>query len=222
MAYKSWSTAGKKSDSRYMLSFVDQIALNTLCPIYHSGLGYDQEERWESNDEDRYLIKLDIFPGLIKKHFMADGQNVAIMDIDKAKECASAYKLRHKTIIVRARPCGQSQWLNHTTNEINKPAVLKADLRSDQADEALDWYELPAGDGYVGPLSERPYIHITDRYDEIEIRSSEKKHRITIDDVLFACRGLCYDDTRVVGRFNILSDDGSTLVLMANIDNWST
>jgi hypothetical protein len=147
------------------------------------------------------------------------------IDLQKAKDLAVLYKLGHKTVIIRLDRQGESSGWREKPGKNTKMCFYG------KQKEAKYWYEFPAemfennSKGkcqLLGPLSERKYIKVVDLFDEIEISSSKKKSQITIDDVLFACRGLCADDTRGIHGFDILSDDGSTLVMRADIDNWST
>ena len=74
----------------------------------------------------------------------------------------------------------------------------------------------------VGPLSERPYIRVTNLYEQIELMSDIKGAPISIDDILFANRGLFCGPDRSIDGFTVLEDNGSTLTLLLEVDNWST
>ena len=72
-------------------------------------------------------------------------------------------------------------------------------------------------------LQARGYIKILDPFMKIEIDADYKGCPITYDDILFAGRGLCMDETRTYDNFMVLP--GSTddiLYLEPEIDNWST
>ena len=100
--------------------------------------------------------------------------------------------------------------------------------KKDVVDVAKPWYELPERKSsakkikMVGPLSDRPYITVNNPYEEINISKLLKKENISIDDILFASRALCCGPDRSVSSYTVLYDDGITLKLMADIDNWST
>ena len=49
-----------------------------------------------------------------------------------------------------------------------------------------------------------------------------KKDDITFEDILFATRGLCVDETRTIDSYNILKITDDVLTLEPNIDNYST
>jgi len=91
-----------------------------------------------------------------------------------------------------------------------------------------DWYNKhnfnPYNNGQGLPtLNTRPYIMVINRYMEVHISKKQKGSPITLDDILFASRGLCMDHSRVIDEYKILSDDNSsTLVLVPTIDNFST
>ena len=74
-------------------------------------------------------------------------------------------------------------------------------------------------------INSRPYITINNKYQKITISSREKGSPITIEDVLFATRGVCLDQYRVVAD---MDQDGyklkermgnSLLVLEPGIEN---
>jgi len=226
MSFKSWSKSDAKQSAEQMLDFDDYFMLNFLAPTYHSAFGHDLNEHYYSNGDITPFI-FDVEPNLVSRH-NKNNEILANVNVNKAKNIAYDHKLSHKTITIRLNAPGKSGW-------ISKPSKVTGTwFRGKNAvAQPLYWYEFSAGTfksksgsnkikHFVGPLVERPYIHVIDLFEEIEIRSKEKDYPITVDDVLFASRVLCKDDTRSVKRFSVLSDDGSKLVLMAHIDNWST
>ncbi len=74
-------------------------------------------------------------------------------------------------------------------------------------------------------ISSRPYIKINIKYEKITISSKEKGSPITIEDVLFATRGMCLDEYRSVvdmnqGGYKVKERMGnSLLVLEPGIEN---
>lgn len=216
MSFKSWSDTNKKKDYPYYLSYEDYVMLNLLSPTYHSGTGYTLGTQYACTDDTITPFMVTSFPGLIDiNNDNNDIEYEVKIDTDKAKFLACNYKLKHKTIIVRLRARGELSWYD-------KPA--KTNMTSDNKilPKPLYWYELPATNKMLGPLSTKPYIHVVDLFEEIELRSAEKGSPLTIDDVLFACRGLSADGSRSVDKFTVLSDNGSEILLMADIDNYST
>lgn len=88
------------------------------------------------------------------------------------------------------------------------------------------WYNKPidrsGNDDVLECLNTRSYINVINPFSEIEISSLTKGSAITIDDVLFACRGLCLDGYRCYDSFKILHANQDLLVLEPEIDNFST
>jgi len=217
--FKSWTDRSKKSDARHFLSFDDYSTLNFLALTYHSAFGYHLEEHYFSKGNE--LCVSELFPDFISE----EDDGAYYINLDKAVDLAEDYCLRHKTITVRLDLPGKSGWRS-------KPGKHTQSTFYKKQKKSVYWYEFPSqsftskGDNktrkLIGPLSGRSYIKVIDLFEEVELRSEEKGDPITIDDVLFACRGICADDTRSVEKFSVLSDDGSKLVLMAHIDNWST
>jgi hypothetical protein len=143
-----------------------------------------------------------------------------IINLKEAERLACGYELSHKTIIVTNTVSEEDAW-------IEKPPKVQSTTFQGKHAKYRYWYEFPSNIYKpqlitVGPLSERTYIHVSKLFEQIELSGDEKESHLTVDDVLFACRGLCADDKRGIERFSVLSDDGHKLVLLAHIDNWST
>jgi hypothetical protein len=214
----SWSYEFKKTHFQHFLSYHDLTLLHVLAPTYHSGFGYDIDEIMPDPDMD-FVYRSNLVPNLVIAH----EDEYVLIDPRVAKIFSCSHALRHKIITVRLGAEGQQEWM-HKPNKVYKTCFHK------RITTPKYWYEFPAEKfksprgtcDLVGPLCDRIYIHVIDPFDEIEIRSEEKGSPITIDDVLFACRGICADDARSIQGFNILMDDGSKLVLKADIDNWSS
>lgn len=220
--FVSWYN-GKKSDFHQFLNALDLVKLNLIAPTYHSAFGYNlSEQMWEDMDLFESSIK-NAEVGLVEVEGGDD--ELWILNVKEAEKIATTSKLSHKTIIIRLRPKGESGWTKTPSKVTSTRLSGKQKVK-----KAVYWYNFPfkhnpelRGDAeFVEPLNTREYIHVTDPFDEVEIRSEEKGRRITMDDILFATRGLCADDTRSTQQYHVLSDDGSTLMLMADIDNWST
>ncbi|XWV25339.1 putative ORFan [Tupanvirus deep ocean] len=229
MSFRSWSEDNKKQEYQHFLNFEEYTVLNFMAPLYHSAFGYNLDEHYLNNETIASPFMLELVPDIFRSKNNSDDETTIMINIDIAEKFAKSYKMRHKTIIVRLVPRGESGWKS-------KPNKVKRTWfrgKKDVVNTPVYWYELPTDTfkskckesetlTFVGPLSERPYVHIIDPFEEIELRSEEKQSPLTIDDILFACRGLCTDDTRSINSFSVLSDNGSELILMADIDNWST
>jgi hypothetical protein len=153
---------------------------------------------------------------------------MVILDLKLAKKISTTFLLKHKTIILRLHT------KKHGSGWLEKPTKVKTTWfrKEDAIKKAKYWYEFPSGifiskgkgeEGrkikLVGPLSSRSYIHVVEEFEEIKLRSEEKGSQLTIDDVLFACRGLCSNDACSIEGFNVLSDNGSILKLKVNIND---
>ncbi len=71
-------------------------------------------------------------------------------------------------------------------------------------------------------LNTRNYIKVTDPYMSVQISSKDKGSPITIDDILFATRALCCDETRTINKYKLIEKTKDTLVIEPKIDNWSS
>jgi hypothetical protein len=95
--------------------------------------------------------------------------------------------------------------------------------------ELYKWYNQTSScfykenkDTHLPPLNTRPYIEINVPFMEIHISRQKKGQLITLDDILFATRGLMVDDTRIVDDgYKLLSYEPNVLILEPLIDNLS-
>ena len=74
----------------------------------------------------------------------------------------------------------------------------------------------------IPKLKTRKYIKIIEKFMKIEIDACLKDSPITLDDILFATRGLMVDGTRTIDNYKILKITKKTLYLEPEIDNYST
>lgn len=215
--FLAWNPTDKKTESRYFLTFKDLSALNMLGQTYHSAFGYTTDPILDDNEPYHWDMFSDMF------YVDEEEKYVVPTYPNLIKRTCEEYTLRHKLIVLRAFP-KKCEFDFTPLTKTNKLCFYG------KSDIAKYWYEFPSVTfttrdktcTLLPPLSSRSYIHVTDLFLEITINSEEKGSPITIDDVLFASRGLCWDDTRGINCFNVLSDNGSRLVLMPDIDNWST
>lgn len=219
----SWSNTGKQTDFSHFLNYEELTLLNLIAQTYHSGFGYHLDENYCGKDNILCNLSHDIITEVIAKK---DESTMVIFDLKLAKKISTTYLLKHKTIILRL------DIKKNGTNWHEKPDKVKSTwFRENEIPKAKYWYEFPSGifiskgkgqEGrkikLVGPLSDRSYIHVIDEFEEIKLISKEKGSQLTIDDVLFACRGLCADDTHSISSFNVISDNGSVLKLKVNVN----
>lgn len=190
--------------------------LNKLAQGYHSGLGFDRPEiRGNINDNDFVnLLEEDYeYQGLdadeIYEEFFEDEETFTFDSCllkDKAK-----LKLLYKTIILKYPV---DYWYKRKTDEwYNQPSTWW---------KPYDKFK----DRLLPYLNSRTYIKIDNPYMKVTISADDKGYELTIDDILFATRGLASDDTRCIcehdTQYTILYDDDNTLILRPNMDNFST
>lgn len=73
---------------------------------------------------------------------------------------------------------------------------------------------------YVLPnLISRKYISIENRYKRIKIDKFQKGRNITVEDILFASRGLFLDGSRNSEKFNVVEKTSNILELELHLDN---
>jgi len=68
------------------------------------------------------------------------------------------------------------------------------------------------------PLDSIPNIEITKKFNEIKIVKTEDR-RIKLKDILFATKGLCYNQDCIIEDYKIISNLNRELVLEVSIDN---
>lgn len=219
------------------LSFKKYTFLNAVCHTYHAGFGYTEDSAIMC--EPNALNAMKDYVGWIKRRepdvisiIDENGEEIILepeveysFDLEKVQHDANACTLGHEKVIIRLRDMGETGW-NRKPSDTRRTWFDKKDVEC----EPRPWYELPARVAedtvkklaFVGPLSERIYIKVTDPYDQVEICAKTKGAKINADDILFACRALCCGPDRSVSKFTILRDEKNILRLMASIDNWST
>ena len=71
-------------------------------------------------------------------------------------------------------------------------------------------------------INSRNYINIIKPFMEIHIDATIKGSKITIEDVLFASRGLCVDHQRYINSYTEIKKNKKMLILEPDIDNFSS
>jgi hypothetical protein len=212
------------------LNHRDLSRLNVIGLTYHSAFGYDQGDH--VGDDFDELVS--IVPGLIT---LGDPESDAedsdivperpvLFDLKTAHAVALFSQIPHRKVILRLGPVGKISWYNRP------PKVTRTWFSGNQTvKDAVYWYNFPFDHNpklnkneykFLPPLLDRPYITVNELFEEIMIDSVMKSLPITYDDIYFASRGLCCDDTRGSFQYHVMSDDGSTLTLMLEVDNFST
>ena len=194
--------------------------LNKLGPLYHSyfGIRVDENGCTDCSGCDIETIKLAIEDEYTVYNLDTDEDLKDICDFDDKADYCIMYPyddliqesdsfIPYKTVIIKN---GNTKWTTKPDYWYNKKTTwftnYKGKLRS-----------LP----YLNTLN---YITIDDPFEQVTVRSNLKGTMMTINDILFASRGLMADDTRTVDSYEIVSvsEDKKTLIIKANIDNWST
>ena len=211
---------------RRVLRFKEYFLLNALCKSYHSGFGYHLDEQCLDKDIAGSPLLLAEYVKYKGESLTEEQDDYVWINIEAAESLAKETKLTHSKIIIRLDYIGiESGWIKY-------PSKVRSTWWDDDVvvDSPVDWYELPERlikcrsglSSLLGPISDMKYIEVTHPYDQVEINAKLKGNLITIDDILFASRALCKDPTRGPDGYSVLSDDGLTLILKANIDNFST
>jgi len=119
----------------------------------------------------------------------------------------------HKKVIIQYSD--KNYWERLPTEWYNRPSNWWKNIG--KINEYLLSYVLP----YFNTCDR--YIKVIEPFMKIEISAENKGTRININDIFFATRGLMADDTRTVDSgYKVIANDGITLVLEPEIDNWST
>lgn len=91
-----------------------------------------------------------------------------------------------------------------------------------------EWYNQPSRwflnvtKPHLDYLQSRGYIKVLDPFMKVYLDADLKGNPLTYDDILFATRALCVDDTRTMNDYRILGVRNGILELEPEIDNWST
>ena len=71
-------------------------------------------------------------------------------------------------------------------------------------------------------INSKKYIEIIKPFMEIHLHFDIKKEKLTLNDILFATRCLCVDETRTINTYKILKQTEDILILEPEIDNFSS
>jgi len=204
-----------------LLSDIETIqVLNKLGPLYHSYFGIrvekniytstwscDMETTREAIENEYPVYNLDTNEDLEDICDFDNKANYCILyDYDDLILESDSF-IPYRTVIIKN---GNTIWNTKPNHWYNKKTTwftnYEGELRS-----------LP----YLNTLN---YITIDDPFEQVIVQSKLKGTMLTINDILFATRGLMADETRTVESYKIVSvsEDKKTLIVKANIDNWST
>lgn len=171
------------------------IALN-YCQ-YHAGQGFDY-------DPDICLDNNEFLTVPLWYKTVELNNNESYFEVDhELQKRASKLRLPHRLVTVT---CPGDDW-------------------KDLPDK---WYECKPKEKIrhsvvtLQPVSSRPFIKVLKPFVQVQLDSFIKKSRLTVEDILFACRTLCGDQYRSYESFTVRSDRGGHLELDIEIDNYST
>jgi hypothetical protein len=180
--------------------------LNNLGNIYHTYFGFNNhsEHYVPNTEEDKQLFWSDY-----ASHEEQDGEEIWY-DLDLSCVESAGNEMTPYSVVKLKLPEGYWTSYNASNEWYNKPSAWWKDLK-----EPLQ---------HLPYLKSRGFITIARVGYEIVVSAAEKGIPLTIEDILFAARGLAMDDTRTVATdgFNILSYEDGVLVLEPKTDNWST
>jgi hypothetical protein len=177
--------------------------LNLLGQCYHGYKGFDNGNEIEYDKNDKFLMNV-LETKYEKKHYEIDLDEYIIFETWFLEQEAKK-EVVYDTVILKYP---DDYWT------YGKPCLL------DEPSEIYEWY---------GDFNSKPYIKINSMYEKITISSKLKGSSITIEDILFATRGMCLDGWRYVVSFNegggykLKERMGNNLlVLEPGLDNFST
>lgn len=189
--------------------------LNILGPTYQGGMGmtyYTYDDDFCNNDDDFNLVnKL-----LSKKHIIIKNyKTITKKDFHNVVDHINSHGIHY-----------DKKYMNRLT-EIKVPfeKVTVMYKTNTWYGKLHEWYNLDTISHYdrLPRLKTRKYIKIIESFMCIEIDAHIKGSPITLDDVLFATRGLMVDCTRLIdGGYKIVKIKNNNLFLEPMIDNFSS
>ncbi|HSW76991.1 MAG TPA: hypothetical protein VLG50_08085 [Candidatus Saccharimonadales bacterium] len=208
-------TKSRAINKQYLKSYQQQwenlkkdffIVLNTICPYYLSGRGFNWEPEIFKEKDD---IDFDKVIQLGAKIFDSD----TLKKIEKASDLEDyvEYLIKFDNKIL------------HELAQITVPysTIIIKYIEDTWYEKPKQWYndktktKLPL-------LKTKKYIKVDNPFMSVTISQSLKGSRINIEDILFASVALAVDKTRTVDKYDIISDVNGILTLEPDIDNYST
>ena len=159
----------------------ETVKLLNLCGQCYPG--FDEDNEVISNIEDKFLIDI-LNTEYPEKHYEIK-ENNSINFKSWFLEQESKTEIVYDTVIL---VLPDTYWIH------GKPHLL------DSPDKIHEWYNHCTEEKYN--MNSRPYITINIKYEKITISCKEKGSPITIEDVLFATRGMCLDGGVYVADMN--------------------
>ena len=183
--------------------------LNLCGQCYHGFVGFDDDNEIIKNVDDKFLVDV-LNTEYQKKHYEIKQNGIITFELWFLEE-ESKIELVYDKVILKLPA---DYWTG------GKPYLLES------PNKIYEWYDDCKKEEYN--INSRPYIQINNKYEKITISRKEKGSPITIEDVLFATRGMCLDGSRYVvnmdrGGYKIKERVGdSLLVLEPGIENFES
>ena len=181
--------------------------LNKICPLYHSNFGVYPCNDTNMSDfcaHGRDVQDIDELEEILLDNdcyvTLEEENSNFITDFNDIPEFANYYVYYKLTYI---------QELSQRQLPYDKVIIRYAD--NTWYGTLTEWYNRPSKwcqaistylKSYVLPhFNTRPYIHINEPFMKVSIYATEKGQPITYEDILFATRALCVDDSRTIESF---------------------
>jgi hypothetical protein len=179
-----------------MTNFIND--LNFLGNIYISGRGFVPEV----NTDEKLIRTLDDEDETMYDYLEC---------IEKSKKTVN-----FNTVIIKYT---DNTWYGKPIEWYNNDNYIK---KIENYDYALAYKKLYEKYKILDKINSKKYIEIIKPFMEIHLHSDIKKEKLTLDDILFATRGLCVDETRTINTYKILKQTEDILILEPEIDNFSS
>jgi hypothetical protein len=181
--------------------------LNFLGQCYNAYDGFDKNNNVKENLDDEFLMDI-LNTELSEEHYDILPDDYIRFKIWFLEEQADT-ELVYDTVILKFPA---DYWVNGKPHLLSSPNKVY-EWHNDNKDENLN-------------LRSRSYIKVNIKYEKITISAKEKGSPLTIEDVLFATKGMCLDGNRYVvdadqGGYKIKGRMGNSLfVLEPGIENY--
>lgn len=202
--------------------------LNKLGPLYHSYFGLHPEEK--SNEIEHFINIKNKHDKEILKEYNSDNKIKIISEKTNEEIGLTDIRVNNSYLIIFDYEELKPELLNSVPYD---EIILKYSddywtrVPREWYNEPSKWWTnyIPYLKDYVLPfLESRDYIIVEKPFYKIKISKEKKGSALTIDDILFATRGLMADDTRTVNNgYKIIEEiPNKILKLEPMLDNWST
>ena len=180
-----------------MTNFINE--LNFLGKLYNSGRGLVPEV----NTDEKIICSYDNDSNEINHDYYEC--------VEKSKKTVNFLK-----IIIKYT---DNTWYGNPVEWYNDDKSIK---KMEKIKYTPDYRKLYEKYKILDKINSKHYIEIIKPFMEIHLHSDIKNDKLTLDDILFATRGLCGDETRTIESYKILKQTRDILTLEPDIDNYSS